>query len=165
MATLGGTSKVSIMPNEVQPDDSQRHHHDVASFIGKFSDPGDFHEGGQDHRKSVLATSALIVVLSASSSLKPGLFGVSLSPLVMWVLISIGHLYFFVMWRLTAPVESDGDRRFWNLRGLWRQAFCRGTREFPGKTKAQLFFIRALPIWAFIVGVVGIGYGIWQMVR
>ena len=117
------------------------------SAQGTVTDPKDFSDGGGDHRKSVLASTALIVVLLASKDLKPTVFGVSVSVSMLWICLGLAHMYFFTMWRLTTNIEADKEKRFWNLWGLWKQAVMGGTRGFPGKTKAQLFFIRALPIW------------------
>lgn len=124
------------------------------------TDPKDFSESGGDHRKSVLASTALIVVLLSSTELKPILFGVAVSVPTLWLLLGVAHTYFFVMWRLTSNIESDQEKRFWNWRGLWKQAMTSGTAGFPGKTKAQLLLIRALPIWAFLIGTVGVAYGL-----
>ena len=130
-----------------------------AKIRGTVSDPPDFNEGGAQHRKSVLASAALVLVLLLSSSLKPALFGVAVPVGVLWMGLTVAHIYFFVMWRLTAPIENDKDKKFWNISGLLRQAFLRGTGKFPGKTKAQILFLRALPIWAFLVGLIGIAVG------
>ena len=135
------------------------------SMHGKVTDPKDFSEGGGDHRKSVLASTALIVVFLTSSKLEPAVFGVQVSVPVLWLLLGLGHVYFFMMWRLTTMIEADSDKRFWNLKGLSKQAIASGTKGFPGKTKAQLLFIRALPIWAFMAGLLGILYGLWTHYR
>lgn len=124
------------------------------------TEPKDFSESGGDHWKSVIASTALIVVLLTSTEFKPALFGVAVSVPTLWLLLGVAHIYFFVMWRLTANIESDKEKRFWNVRGLWKQATAGGTAGFPGKTKAQLLFIRALPIWAFVIGIVGVVYGL-----
>jgi hypothetical protein len=123
--------------------------------------PKDFSEGGGDHRKSTLATTALILALLMSTNLKPQVFGVEVSVPALWAFLGLAHVYFFIMWRLTTTIEAESENRFWNLKGLWKQATASGTRGFPGKTKAQLLFIRALPIWAFLIGIVGIVYGLW----
>lgn len=128
---------------------------------GTVSDPKDFGEGGGEHRKSVLASTALIVVLLSSTNLSPAVFGVSVSVPMLWILLGLAHVYFFVMWRLTAPIESDSDKRFWNWQGIVRQATWGGTSGFPGKTKVQIIFIRALPIWAFLIGCGGIVIGLY----
>ena len=125
-------------------------------------DPSDFSEGGSEHRKGIIANTSLIVVLISATELKPILLGVTVSVPVLWLLIGISHLYFFAMWRITAPITSDSEKRFWNIKGLYRQAFLVGTKGFPGKTKAQLFFIRALPIWAFVTGLLCVFFGLFR---
>ncbi len=65
------------------------------------------------------------------------------------------------MWRLTAVIEDDMDNNFWNIKGLWKQASVGGRKNSPGKVKAQVWFIRALPIWAFLLGFLGIVYGLY----
>ena len=95
-----------------------------------------------------------------SSALKPSIFGIEVSVHLMWVCLIIAHLYFFVMWRLTSSIEGDSEKKFFNLRGIWKQAVAGGTKAFPGKTKAQLLLIRALPIWIFIFGLAGMAYGL-----
>ena len=92
------------------------------SAQGTVTDPKDFSEGGGDHRKSVLASTALIVVLLASKDLKPTVFGVSVSVSMLWICLGLAHMYFFTMWRLTTNIEADKEKRFWNLWGLWKQA-------------------------------------------
>jgi len=133
-----------------------------ASAHGTVTDPKDFSEGGSEHRKGIIANTSLIVVLISATELKPVLLGVTVSVPVLWVLIGISHLYFFAMWRITAPIEADSEKHFWNVRGLYKQAFLGGTKGFPGKTKAQLFFIRALPIWTFVIGLLGVFYGLFR---
>lgn len=130
------------------------------SAQGTVTDPKDFSEGGSEHRKAIIANAALIVVLLSSTTLKPQLLGISVSVPILWLLVGVSHIYFFCMWRLTATIESDVEKNFWNLKGLAKQAVIGGTKEFPSKTKAQLFFIRALPIWAFIGGLIGVVYGL-----
>lgn len=133
--------------------------------LGTVTEPKDFSDSGSEHRRSVLASTALITVLLTSKNLKPAVFGVDVSVPMLWVFLGAGHLYFFVMWRLTAPIEADSDKRFWNVKGLWKQAIAGGTSSFPGKTKAQLLLIRALPIWAFLGGLVGVAYGFYTYYR
>ena len=111
---------------------------------GTFTAPPDFKEGGKEHRKSVLASTSLIVVLLTAENLKPALFGVEVSVQLLWFFLAVGHVYFFVMWRVTSPIEMDTDKRFWNFDGMWKQATLRGTGDFPGKTKAQLILIMKL---------------------
>ena len=130
------------------------------SAHGTITDPPDFSEGGSEYRKGIIGSTSLIVVLISATELKPALLGITISVPVLWILIGISHLYFFTMWRITAPIESDDEKRFWNMCGLCRQAFLLGTRGFPGKMKAQVFLIRALPIWAFVIGIFGIIYGL-----
>jgi len=132
------------------------------SAIGKVTDPKDFSQGGSEHRKGIITNTSLIAVLISATELKPSLLGISVSVPVLWCLIGIAHLYFFTMWRITAPIEADSKKRFWNVRGLCKQAFLGGTKGFPGKTKAQLFLIRALPIWAFILGLLSVFYGLYE---
>lgn len=132
----------------------------TVSAHGTVTDPKDFSEGGGDHRKSLLASSALIAVLLTSTDLKPTVFGVSVSVPMLWACLGLAHIYFFTMWRLTTIIEADQEKHFWNMRGLWKQAILGGTNGFPGRTKAQLFFIRALPIWAFVIGCFGVVYGL-----
>jgi len=137
------------------------------SARGTVTDPKDFSEGGGDHRKSVLASTALIIVLLNATTLDPTVFGVHVPVPALWLFLGLAHIYFFAMWRLMTVVEADSEKRFWNLRGRWKQATIGGTSGFPGKTKAQLIFIRALPIWAFVVGFGGVVYGLcthWRSV-
>jgi hypothetical protein len=128
-------------------------------------DPKDFEEGGSEHRRALLANGSLIVVLLLASKLEPEVLGIEVSVPVLWLLIGVAHIYFFTMWRLTAPVEADTKKQFWNVRGLYKQAILGGTKGFPGKTKAQLVFIRALPIWVFLLGILGVMYGLCAYVR
>ena len=125
------------------------------------TDPPDFSEGGSDYRKGIIGSTSLIVVLLSATELTPEVFGIEVWVPVLWILVCVSHIYFFAMWRLTASIEADTEKRFWNIRGLCKQAFIGGTKGFPGKTKAQLFFIRALPIWAFIVGLFGVFCGLY----
>jgi hypothetical protein len=127
---------------------------------GTVSDPPDFGEGGREYRRNILASTSLVFVLLLSSPFQPELFSIKVPVTVMWAFLAISHMYFFLMWRLTAPIESDVEKRFLNLEGLFRQALLGGTKGFPGKTKAQIILIRALPIWAFTVGLFGIFYGL-----
>lgn len=148
--------------NELKPHDISQSQTLSVSMLGKVTDPKDFSEGGSEHRKGIIASTSLIVVLISATELKPVLLGVTVSVPVLWVLIGVSHIYFFAMWRITAPVEADSEKRFWNLHGLYKQAVLDGTKDFPGKTKAQLFFIRALPIWAFLIGFVGVLFGLYR---
>jgi len=136
----------------------------TGSGTAKVSDPPDFEEGGREYRRNILVSTSLTVVLLTSTSLKPALFGVEISVSVMWLFLGISHIYFFLMWRLTAPIGQDREKTFWNIKGLYRQAIAGGTKGFPGKTKAQILLIRALPIWAFIIGMIGILYGFYLSV-
>ncbi len=124
-------------------------------------DPPDFNEGGREYRRNLLLSTSVSVVLLLSSIMEPEVLGVKVPDYVMWGLLGISHLYFFVMWRLTAVVEDDMAKRFWNFQGLWKQAVAGGRRNSPGKARAQLFFIRSLPIWAFLVGFFCILYGLF----
>lgn len=148
--------------NELKPHDMVQSQTLSASILGTVTDPKDFSEGGSEHRKGIIASTSVIVVLISATELKPVLLGITVSVPVLWGLIGISHLYFFAMWRITAPIEADSEKRFWNIRGLCKQAFLGGTKNFPGKTKAQLFFIRALPIWAFLIGCAGVFYGLYR---
>ena len=78
----------------------------------------------------------------------------------MWWCLGAVHFYQFAMWRLTSVIEMDTEKHFFNLEGLWKQAFAVGTKGFPGKTKAQIILLRALPIWAFLIGIVCIVVGL-----
>lgn len=136
------------------------------SIQGTTTEPKDFSEGGSEHRKAIVANAALIVVLLSSVELKPALLGVAVSVPVLWLLIGVSHIYFFCMWRLTAPIEFDTEKAFWNVKGIYRQAtIWRQIKDFPGKTKAQVLFLRALPIWAFLGGLLGVGYGLLSHFR
>lgn len=121
--------------------------------------PPDFNEGGREYRRNILFSTSLTAVLLLSTTLEPTVLGIKVPPHVMWGLLGIAHIYFFLMWRLTAVIEDDMEKRFWNLKGLWKQAIGGGRRNSTGKVKAQLLLIRALPIWAFIFGLVGITCG------
>ncbi len=157
--------KDMVQMSEIKPDDIKQNQFIMSvSGQGTVTDPRDFSEGGGEHRKGIIASTSLIAVLVSSTELKPVLLGIIVSVPVLWILIGISHLYFFAMWRITAPIEADSEKHFWNIRGLYKQAFLGGTKGFPGKTKAQLFLIRALPIWAFIAGVFGVFYGLYRHV-
>ena len=145
--------------SELKPQDTEQNQLKLSAH-GTVTDPKDFSEGGSEHRKGIIASTSLIVVLISATELKPVLLGITISVPILWMLIGVSHLYFFAMWRITAPIEADTEKRFWNIRGLFKQAFLGGTKDFPGKTKAQLVFIRALPIWAFVIGSFGIFYGL-----
>jgi hypothetical protein len=88
----------------------------IVSVQGTVTDPKEFSEGGSEHRKAIIANAALIAVLISSTELKPVLLGVTVSVPVLWVLIGISHMYFFCMWRLTATIEADVEKKFWNLK-------------------------------------------------
>jgi hypothetical protein len=92
----------------------------------------------------VLASAATIGVLLCADTSDAAVFGVHVQPVLLWFFLGIGHIYFFAMWRITTVIENDTDKKFWNMRGLWKQAVTGGTTGFPGKTKAQLLLIRAL---------------------
>ena len=139
--------------------DNSKHSHSASSPTLQVTDPVDFNEGGKEYRRNLLGTTSLVVLLLSACTLEPKLLGVELSKKSMWLFLGVAHVYFFIMWRLTSIVEQDGEKKFWNIRGLLRQAFAWGTKGFPGKTKAQILLIRALPIWAFLVGLVGVVYG------
>ena len=133
---------------------------DKTSVQLKVTDPPDFGEGGREYRRNILVSTSLTIVLLMSPSLKPELFGVVVSVPIMWSCLGVSHIYFFLMWRLTSIIESDKEKQFLNFYGLYKQAIASGTKGFPGKTKAQIILIRSLPIWAFILGLFGILYGL-----
>ncbi|WP_316365378.1 hypothetical protein [Candidatus Thiodiazotropha sp. CDECU1] len=124
------------------------------------SDPPDFTKDAQQYRRNVLLSTSLAFVLVMSTSLDPKILGVEILPVVMWSCLAIAHIYHFVMWRLTSPIEMDTDTRFFNIKGLWKQAIAGGTKDFPGKIKAQIIMLRAIPIWAFLFGTAFILIGI-----
>jgi len=126
----------------------------------KVTDPPDFTKDAQQYRRNVLLSTSLAFVLVMSTSLQPKVLGVEISPVVMWSCLAVAHIYHFGMWRLTSPIEMDREKRFFNIKGLWRQAIAGGTKDFPGKTKAQIIMLRALPIWAFFFGCAFIATGI-----
>jgi hypothetical protein len=99
--------------------------------------PHDFYQDGLVYRRNILASTSLTTVLLMSSSHCPEFFGVRVPECVMWGSLGIAHLYFFVMWRLTAAIEGDKENNFFNWEGLKKQAFAGGTEEFPSKLKAQ----------------------------
>jgi len=131
---------------------SLSHCQTLSSVELKSTEPADFNEGGSEHRKALLGNTALILVLIFAVTDSPTIFGVQVPVPLLWLILLVGQCYFFLMWRLTGPVESDSEKRFWNIGGLHKQAMLKGVRDFPGKTKAQLFLIRALPIWGFLIG-------------
>ncbi|MDD1621028.1 MAG: hypothetical protein LUQ11_06065 [Methylococcaceae bacterium] len=135
---------------------------DTPNFSGKITEPPDFREGVPEYKRNLLVTFSLAIVLNLSTHLEPQILGVKVSVPVMWCFLGTAHIYFFVMWRLTSFIESDKEKKFWNLHGLVRQAFIRGTSEFPSKTRAQIIFLRALPIWVFLVGIFAIIFGLFQ---
>ena len=118
------------------------------------TDPPDFSEGGSIHRKSIIGSFAVIVLLNFAHEIRPEVIGIKVQEPVMWTALLIGHSYFFTMWRLTAHIENDVDKAFFNWSGIWKQATLGGTAGFPSKTKMQIMLIRALPIWAFALGLV-----------
>ncbi|NRQ44496.1 hypothetical protein HRH59_18305 [Rheinheimera sp. YQF-2] len=122
--------------------------------------PPDFNEGGSEYRRNLLLSTSIAIVLLLSTSLNPEVLGIKVPENVMWSLLGLAHVYFFVMWRLTAVVEGDMDKKFWNFKGLYVQAFGLGRPNSPGKVKAQIFFIRSLPIWAFFIGLISISIGL-----
>jgi len=119
----------------------------------KVTDPEDFTKDGALYRRNVLISTSLLFVLMLSDTINPVILGVKISPFAMWFTLSVAHIYQFIMWRLTSPIEGDNQKTFLNLKGLWKQSFSGGTKGFPSKMKAQMFFLRALPIWAFLSGV------------
>ena len=120
----------------------------------KVTEPEDFKKDGALYRRNILVSTSLLFVLMLSDTIKPVVLGVTISPFAMWFTLSVAHIYQFIMWRLTSPIEGDNQKIFLNLKGLWRQSLIGGTKDFPSKMKAQIFFLRALPIWAFISGVI-----------
>ncbi|MDR4515619.1 hypothetical protein [Nitrosomonas sp.] len=159
MSDTNNRENVIIQPKNTNQSQVQSH------IKLEVTDPPDFGEGGREYRRNILISTSTTVVLILSSSLKPELFGIEIPIATMWLLLGVAHVYFFIMWRLTCTIESDKEKRFWNIRGLVKQALIAGTKGFPGKTRAQVFFIRALPIWAFILGVLGISLGYWQSIQ
>lgn len=119
---------------------------------GSVTPPPEFFDRAGGHRKSVLASTVLLVVLMFATKIEPELLGVEVPRGVLWIGLAIGHLYVFFMWRLTTKIEDDSDNALLNPRGLLKQAFARGTKGFGAKRIAQHLFIYALPIWAFLVG-------------
>lgn len=152
------------MKNEVKIESSKQESH--AQKVGiVVEDPPDFSKEGLAHRKALIANSALILILViASPKVPPKVFGIMLSLPLLWGCLAIVQFYFFAMWRITTPIERDQEKRFWNMRGLLTQALLKGTDNFPGKTKAQLVLLRALPIWAFLFGLLGIVVGFGRLV-
>ena len=126
----------------------------------KVTDPDDFTKDAQLYRRNILISTSLLFVLVLSDAINPVILGVKISSSTMWVSLSIAHIYQFIMWRLTAHIEGDNQKQLFNFKGLWKQAFVGGTKGFPSKTKAQIFFLRALPIWAFVYGLAFILFGI-----
>ena len=127
---------------------------------GTVTDPEDFTRDSQVYRRNVLTSSSLSFLLIMSASMEPEVLGIKISQSLMWGCLAIIHLYQFVMWRLTSPIEMDTEKSFFNFKGLWKQAVSGGTKEFPGKTKAQVIMLRALPIWAFLFGSICIIIGV-----
>lgn len=120
----------------------------------KVTEPEDFTKDGALYRRNVLISTSLLFVLMLSNTVNPVILGVKISPFTMWLTLSIAHVYQFIMWRLTSSIEGDNQKAFFNLKGLWKQCFIGGTKGFPSKIKAQMIFLRALPIWAFVSGVI-----------
>ena len=50
------------------------------------------------HRKSVLATTALVVVLAADKEQGLNWGGVNIDGYVVWIFVGLAHLYFSIMW-------------------------------------------------------------------
>ena len=121
--------------------------------------PPDLREGGKEYRRNILVSTSLTLVLLLSSSVEPEVLGIKVPAYVMWLLIGVSHIYFFIMWRLTAAFQEDNGK-FFNIRGLYNQAMLSNRKYSTTKIKAQVFFIRSLPIWAFFVGFIGILYGL-----
>ncbi|AAZ26351.1 hypothetical protein [Colwellia psychrerythraea] len=132
---------------------------------GSVTEPEEFSKDYLLYRRNILISFSLSFLLFMSVSLKPVIMGISISPKVMWLCLGIGHIYQFIMWRLTSSIEQDSDKRFFNFRGIFRQAIGAGTKRFPSKTKAQMWFLRALPIWAFIFGILFISIGFIQTIK
>ena len=126
------------------------------------SDPDDFSRDAQLYRRNVLVSFSVALLLVLSNTQKPTFLGIEVSSTVMWAGFLIAHVYQFIMWRLTSPIEMDTDKTFFNYKGLKKQAFFIGTEKFPGKTKAQVIMLRALPIWAFVFGIFIIIYGLYK---
>jgi len=149
------------MSDELKVSSSTQSHRAGKPGIEK-TEPEDFDEGRKEHRRGVIASTGLILVLLMSTSLEPVLFGVTVSVPIMWLSLGVVHLYFFAMWRLTTSIEQDTEERFWNLKGMWKQATLGFMKGMPGKKKAQHILIRSLPIWAFVVGFLGVLYGLYS---
>jgi len=124
------------------------------------TDPEDFTKDAQIYRRNVLVSASLAFLLVMSVSMEPEILGIKISSITLWACMAVAHIYQFTMWRLTSPIEMDTEKYFFNFHGLWRQATGGGTKEFPGKIKAQVLMLRALPIWAFILGLVCILVGV-----
>ena len=135
-------------------------------FKAKLSvtDPVDFTKDSQLYRRNVLLSFSAAFLLALSDTQDPTFLGIKVSSMVMWGCLLVAHLYQFIMWRLTSPIEMDSDKKFINIQGLIRQAMFKGASKFPGKTKAQVIMLRALPIWAFLLGLLCISYGIYKSV-
>jgi len=118
----------------------------------KVTDPEDFTKDAQLYRRNVLLSSTVGFMIYQSVQMEPSLLGIKISPIMMWTCLIVAHIYQFLMWRLTSPVEMDSEKKLFNYNGLYKQAFLGGIEKFPSKTKAQIFMLRALPIWAFIFG-------------
>ncbi|WP_027672631.1 hypothetical protein [Rheinheimera baltica] len=128
------------------------------------SDPDDFSKDAQLYRRNVLLSFSVALLLVLSDTQEPSFLGIKVSSTVMWSCFLIAHIYQFIMWRLTSHIEMDTEKNFFNFKGLKKQALFAGTAKFPGKTKAQVIMLRALPIWAFVLGFFLIIYGIYKSV-
>ena len=102
------------------------------------------------HRKSVVATSALIGVLAfATNTQAIEWAGVNIKGYVVWILLAVAHVYFFVMF--AASFDGKGFETFTGpLRTVWRWQL--------GKTPKWLgaFTDNTLPVvfWLLALGVV-----------
>lgn len=139
-------------------------------------------EGSSGHRKAVLGSTALIFILLSADVIQPKLLGVTLSENWLWFYLAVGHLYFWVMWKVTRA--SDGniithDMQELNsgmaggsapqVHGRFPIQNCRDlvehVKKYSGKGNTlsqaltapmQYIFIRRLPDCAFLLGVVGL---------
>ncbi|WP_213999739.1 hypothetical protein [Arsukibacterium sp.] len=128
------------------------------------TEPDDFSKDAQLYRRNVLVSFSVALLLALSDTQEPSFLGIKVSSSVMWSCLLIAHIYQFIMWRLTSHIEMDTEKKFFNFKGLIRQALFKGTGKFPGKTKAQVILLRALPIWAFVFGFFIIVFGIYKSV-
>ena len=58
------------------------------------------------HRKSVLATTALVVVLTADKEQGLNWGGVNIDGYMVWIFVGLAHLYFSIMWWSNSGFEG-----------------------------------------------------------